>query len=121
MNNKGFTLIEVVAIVIVLVAIFLVSFPSLLGVSKAEEENKYNSMVSNLCTAGKTYIYSNLEQFPSISIEGSEIEVKINLLIEYGNVDKNLKNPKTGRSVKYDTLNYIVLSDLSLDCQYEQG
>ena len=34
MNNKGFTLIELTAIIVVLVAIFLVSFPSLLGLAK---------------------------------------------------------------------------------------
>ena len=118
MNDKGFTLIEIVAIMVVLVGIFFISFPVLNGTVKSEEEKKYNNMVDDLCTAGKTYMYSNMDEFPMLSIIGSEIEVNIDELISYGSVDKNLVNPKTKQSVDSDMLKYTVLEDLSLDCQY---
>lgn len=116
--NKGFTLIEVVAIIVILVGIFLISFPTLTNMAKSDSEKLYTNMVNNLCTAGKAYMYSNLDDFPNLSIVGSEIELQISELMIYGNVDKELVNPKTELSVEESTLRYIVLEDLSLNCEF---
>lgn len=121
MNAKGFTLIELVAIVIVLAAIFLVSFPSLMNISKDDEEKKYENMVENLCLAGNSYIYSNIEDFKELLIVDNKIEIPVEELIGYGSVDGDLKNPKTNKSVESDSLVYTVLSDNSLDCEYKES
>ena len=118
MNNKGFTLIELTAIIVVLVAIFLVSFPYLTNTAKSDEEKKYDDMVENLCLAGESYIYANTDDFEELSTINSEIQIVVQELMTYGNVDSNLKNPKTGNSVKNSKLIYTVLSDYSLDCDY---
>ena len=116
--NKGFTLIEVIAIIVIFVGIFLISFPTLTNMAKNDNDKMYTNMVNNLCTAGKTYMYSNLDDFPELSIVGSEIEILVNELMLYGNVNKDLVNPKTEISVDDSTLKYIVLDDLSLTCEY---
>ena len=116
--NKGFTLIEIIAIMVVLVGIFLVSFPSFVNMAKKDEQRQYDNMVENLCAAGKTYIYSNLDHYPELSLVNEEILLEINVLIAYGNVDKALKNPKTDLSVEKSSLKYTVLEDLSLKCEY---
>ncbi|MBQ2947266.1 MAG: type II secretion system protein [Bacilli bacterium] len=121
MNNKGFTLIELVAIVLVVAAIFMVSFPSLLNLSKKDEERKYDSMVENLCLAGDTYIKNNEEDFKNMIIPNNKIEVEINELMAYGIVKYETKNPKTNKSVENDKLIYTVQSDKSLNCQYKES
>lgn len=118
MNNKGFTLIELTAVIIVLAAIFLVSFPSFLNITRSDEEKRYDTMVEDLCLAGKSYIYANMDDFEGLSTVGSKIQIPIEELITYGNVDSDLKNPKTESYVKTDNLIYTVLSDYSLDCEY---
>ena len=118
MNNRGFTLVEVVAIIVILLGIFLVSFPTLNNMLNTDERKKYDNMEIDLCTAGKTYMYSHMDDFPTLSVVGSVIKIKINLLIQYGNVSKNLVNPKSNLSVKNDTLEYTVLDDFTLDCKY---
>ena len=118
MNDKGFTLIEIIAIMVVLVGIFLIVFPSFMGMTKSEEEKKHINMVNDLCIAGKTYMYSNLDEFSNLSIQNSVIELKIEELIAYGSVNKDLKNIKTNKSVEKDTLKYTVLEDFTLDCEY---
>ena len=40
LKNKGFTLVELVAIVVILAAIFLVAFPMILSSSKRAENKK---------------------------------------------------------------------------------
>lgn len=121
MNNKGFTLIELVAIVLVIAAIFLVSFPNLLNLLKKDEEKKYDSMVESLCLAGKTYIYNNEVDFKSMIIPNNKIEIKISELIANEMVKKNTTNPKTNKSVENDKLIYIVQSDKSLNCEYKES
>lgn len=121
MNDKGFTLIELVAIVLVLVAIFLVSFPSLLNLSKKDEERKYDSMVETLCLAGDTYIKNNSKDFKDMIIPNNHIEIDINELMVYGIVKTNTTNPKTNKSVENDKLIYTVQSDKSLNCEYKES
>ena len=118
MNNKGFTLVEVIAIIVVLSAIFLVSFPVLNNVTRSDEEKLYTNMVDDLCSAGKTYLYSNMHLFPTLKEPNTTIELNIEDLIVYGNVDSDLKNPKTNLKVEKDKLKYNVLNDLSLECTY---
>ncbi len=118
MNTRGFTLIEIVAVMVVLVGIFLVTFPTLTNMAKSDEEDKYNNVVNDLCIAGKTYMYSNMDEFPNLSIVNTEIVLTVQELIDYGSVDKNVVNPKTDKSVKEGSLKYTVLEDFSLDCEY---
>ena len=120
MNNKGFTLVELTAIIVVLAAIFLVSFPSLLSTARTDEEKKYENMVVDLCLAGESYIYANTESFSQLSTVNSEIQISIKKLMNYGNVDKDLIDPKTQKTVKNNFLTYTVQSDYSLDCQYNE-
>lgn len=121
MDNRGFTLIELIAVIVVLVTIFLVSFPAILNMSKEEEETKYQNMVEDLCLAGKSYIYANMDSYEELTIVGSTINIKISELISYGNIDEDMENVKTRKSIKKDSLTYRVLGDYSLDCQYNES
>ena len=123
MNNKGFTLVELIGIILILAAIFLISFPALLNLFKSDEEKAYNNMIKDLCLAGETFIYLNYSNNSGkndfdLSIIGNKIDINIEELISYGSVDSELKNPKTDNSVSDDVLEYTVQSDNSLDCIY---
>ena len=121
MNNKAFTLVELIAIIVVLAAIFLVSFPTFINMTKSNEEKKYTQMVEDLCLAGETYIYSNIEDFEELSTSSSNIQITVESLINDGIVNKNLTNPETKKSVKNDNLSYTVLGDKSLHCEYKSS
>ena len=121
MKEQGFTLIELIAVVTILVAIFLVAFPSILNLSTSNDELDYNSMVDSLCLAGESYIYDNPDLFnESLSIVNFEINIPIYDLISNGYVDKNIINKKTKKLINTDTLIYTVLDDNSLDCKYKE-
>lgn len=121
MNNRAFTLIELIALIVILLAIFLFAFPNFTNMFKENSDKQYTNMVDDLCTAGKTYMYSNMDNFPELSIVGGKIEVKISDLIIYGNVDKDIQNPKSKKSIKDGLLRYQVKEDFSLLCEYEEG
>lgn len=116
-NNKGFTLIELVAIVIILAVIFSFSFPSLLSSAKKDHEEKYKSLIDNVCLAGESYIYSNIDDYNGLSNVGYVIEINVSDLIRYGTLKKEI-NSNTNKSIEYDKLKYTVLNDYSLNCEY---
>ena len=119
MNNKGFTLIELVAVVLILATILLVSFPAFSNMAKADEEKKYDNMVKDLCFAGESYIYANIDDFKELLTPSSQISITIEELVAYGNIKDNLTNPRTNTSVSDDELIFTVLSDNSLSCEYQ--
>lgn len=118
MNNRGFTLVELIAIIVVFVAIFLVSFPALTNVTKSNENQKYDAMIKDLCIAGESYIHSNEEE---LILPNSKIYVNISSLIEYGNVNKDIINPKTNEIINGDFLIFNVFADNSMDCSYKSA
>lgn len=121
MNNKGFTLIELTAIIVVLAAIFLVGFPSLINTAKSDEDKKYNDMVENLCLAGEAYIYANIDNFPELSTPNSKIYLNIANLVSYGSVNRDIINPKTEEVINGHFVTFDVLADNSLECEYRDA
>ena len=121
MNIKGFTLIELVAIIVVLSAIFLVSFPSFLNLAKTEDQKKYDNFVDDLCRAGKEYIYANIEEYNDNYDSKQSIDINILDLIKYGNIDKNKKNPKTNNFISEDTLTFSFSDSDDLECSYKDN
>ena len=63
MNNKGFTMMELLAIILVLTTILLVSFPLLINVSRRDETKEKEDRKKTLCKAGEIYIYNNKDLF----------------------------------------------------------
>ena len=119
MKTRGFTLIELIAIISVLALIMLVAFPALVNTRKADEQKRYDDMVKNLCEAGKSYITANMDSFDSLLVAENIITIHIDELILYGNVKSDLKNPSTGNSVSGDDLIFTVQYDRSLVCEYD--
>ena len=118
MNNKGFTIVELVAILLILSAIVLISFPTIQNMAKNDKEKQYTDMVNNLCIAGESYINANRDSFNELDIVGGETTIDVSELIAYGNIKDNIINSKTGNSVKEDSLKFTVLEDYSLNCKY---
>ena len=121
MRDEGFTIIELTAIVVVLVAIFLLVFPSFIKIASKDDEKKYEEIVDTLCLAGRTYIYSNTDKFIELSNVGYTIKISVEDLIPYSNMNSDLKNPNTDKSIINDTVSYVVKEDYSLECKYLNG
>lgn len=114
MNNKAFTLVELVGVVVILALIFLVTYPNIVRLSKKEDNKKYDLMVKDLCLAGESYIYET-----GMTITPNEnIIILIQNLVDYGLVDEDLKDVKTGVYVKTRVLIYKVNDDKTLECTY---
>lgn len=85
MKNKGFTLIEITAVVLILGVIFLISFPTLHNILKKSEKDKIDVDSKNIIMAAKTYI--NLHKDAYDFTEGANQVVYLNDLVKEELID----------------------------------
>ena len=120
MKAQGFTLIELLAVLMLLAAIFMVSFPTLINTAKEDKQKEFDIMEKTLCEAGRTYMYSDIESFPTLSTINSVVQITISELNNNDLVDISTINPETEETIENGILEYTVQSDYSLDCHYSE-
>ena len=113
MNQKGFTFIELIGIILVLLAICLVSFPTILNMAKKSDKNVYEEYKNTICLAAKTYVTNE---------EIEESEIFVSDLIDLKYIERTLNNPKTELTAGEDESSVTIIrnSDNSLDCIYNE-
>lgn len=99
MKARGFTLVELLAVIVILGLIALVAVPAITGLLKSGKDDLAETQKLNVETAAKNWASSpqNAMSLPSGS---DSICVKLSTLQEQGYIDMDLKNPKTGKPYK---------------------
>lgn len=129
LNNKGFTLIEVLAVVVILSIIMAIMVPSVNSIMKKNKEDNFNNLQNSIISAAKVYISdnrydivvgecdsdnkANITSIGEVSLTGSNISVA--MLVNAGNIKTNssgeIINPKDGtklnRSNSYVLVKYL--------------
>ena len=59
LNNKGFTLVEVIAVVVILSVLSLLIVPSISGLLNRSKENSYNDLINSIKLSCEQYINDN--------------------------------------------------------------
>ncbi len=94
MKKNGFTLIEILLVIVLLAAISVTVGVSMNGIFNKEEDKKYNAYISQIEDAACVYAEThNIKTNTTITI---------NNLIGDGLISKNLKNPKEDVVVEND-------------------
>ena len=98
LNNKGFTLIEVLAVIAIIAILGLIAVPGVLNSINNGKKSSYNIMISNIKTAsqslyeevnymnGKVYTYDNsgTKTATPVEITNSSITVNLQTLVSNG-------------------------------------
>lgn len=110
--NKGFTLVELLGVIIVLTVISLITIPLIDNTLKDSKEKVYNTQINNIALAAKNWAIDYMDELGEIMDDDGEKSVAINLgqLKIESYIDQNIKNPKT--NVKFSDnlmiqINYI--------------
>ncbi len=80
-NNKGFTLIEMIGIIILLTVIMIVVAPSMIGTLKNTNIKRFNAYKEKLKNATENYIVDNG------LLNKTEVEVELKVLLENKYID----------------------------------
>lgn len=91
-NNKGFTLIELMAVIIILAVIGLIIFPSAIESINNSKDKLYKEQVKRILDAADSWASSNDSKLPSG--DGEAIKITIDQLQKAGLLKKDdVKNP----------------------------
>ena len=100
MNNKAFTLAEMLAVIIILSVIALVIIPTVSTTLKNSKEQTCLIQYENILSAAKVWGSENILQLPA---EGESIEITLEYLQELGYIDDNIENPVTKQIIGLNT------------------
>lgn len=88
MNKKGFTLVELIGVVVILGLIALVAFPALLNQIKDSKKQVSDSQKEIIISAAKSYVSENKNNYADMS----SFEIPVSDLINGSYLDKNIIN-----------------------------
>ena len=94
--KKGFTLVELMGVIILLSILIIIAVPAVTGVLKENKEKLYDSQIKTIETAAKNWA-SDEENLSKLPTNGKCIKVLISTLKEGGYLDLDIKNPKTDK------------------------
>jgi len=106
--KKGFTLVELIAVLVILSLISLIAIPTVNNSLKKYKENLYEDAIDNIEQAAKNWGADNIgklpnssssateQEYPNIDTEQdfSKLRIRIKHLQEAGYIGTELKNPK---------------------------
>jgi len=110
--KKGFTLVELIAVLVVLSLISLITIPIVNNNLKKYRNNLYNDAIENIEQAAKNWGADNIGKLPNSSTnenimvypdidteeDFSVLQIRVRDLQEEGYIDSEIKNPKKNYS-----------------------
>lgn len=100
MNKKGFTLIELIITIGLMLMVGIVISTNMLGLFSHQEENDYEDFVKKIEESACVYVETVMSSSERTSCKQNSCIISIDKLINSGYVDENLVDPSTGESVK---------------------
>jgi prepilin-type N-terminal cleavage/methylation domain-containing protein len=107
--KKGFTLIEMMAALIILGVITVIAIPLVEKAISNVREDAYNTQVNNILTGARQWGASNPGLLPDVGV--TNFYLLLSDLKLAGFIDKNIKNPKTKELFEDDKKIYITNID----------
>ena len=89
--KKGFTLVELIVVIVLLSLISVFTFPSINKVINERKEKLYNIQVENIKASAESYINKN-----NLFSTNDKVIVTLCELKQSGFTDENIKDPRTG-------------------------
>ena len=117
MKNKGFTLAELLGVIIILAVVSSITIVTITNSMKNSKEKLYNVQIDNIIVGAKTWASGNVFNLPEN--DGEFIKITLGQLKQEGFVDSDITNPltnelfddnmqiiitKTGNSYKYEVV-----------------
>ena len=120
-SRKGFTLIELVAVVTFVAIIGIVVAINITNQVKKQEEKNYDRYLEIITSATELYVEQHRNRYVTLDKEGSSIYISISELISANMIDETLTNPKTNNYISTSgRVKVTVRSDKTLEYIVEE-
>ena len=98
MNKKGFTLVEMLGILVVLSIIAVISVPAITASLKRAKQEEYDNWLKSLYIAAEEYTESHREEFYEVNAGGTSY-LSIQLLLDQGYLKESVVDPETNQDI----------------------
>ncbi len=114
--KKGFTLVELIVVIVLLSLIGIFTFPSINKTLSERKEKLYNIQIENIKTSTESYINKN-----NLFVGNDKVYVTLCQLKQEGFTDENVKDPRTGKKIPNDSKVIVSKSEEGTDYTFELG
>ena len=112
MNNKGFTLVELIATIALLAVLAIISFVSIGGILKKSKINDCNNLLISIKNASNDYISDNRYDSLFDSDEDKKVNITGRTLVEGNYLSSSITNPfDTNVDITDNVMIEITLND----------
>lgn len=99
MKKNAFTLVELLAIIIILGIIMAIIIPEVVTTVKESKERTYQTNVETIKTATESYMNLSFKNYKSQFVSPGYVIITVDELIDEGFLKTDIKNPKTGEAL----------------------
>lgn len=122
MNNKGFTLLEVILVVAILGVITLIVVPSVSGILNKNKNEQYDNLKKSIVSAAKIYVSDNRYNLGVVCNDSSDIysfTITLKTLVENGNLTEPVIDPRDKTEINLDNIVNITYNCSNKNFNYE--
>ncbi len=119
MKERGFTLVELLAVIVILSLIALIAVPAITGIIKESKDTLSDAQLNNVILAAKNWAsdVKNVSKLPAE--DGDSVCIHLSELQAGGYADLEIKNPKTGKDMEVSVK--VIRTGKNLDFQAVAG
>lgn len=118
MNNKGFTLIEMIMVIAILAMLAVLTTPNVIKLINKNKVDNYNSVIDSIIKASDLYTSDNrYNLFPDegktcLNNSSRTTSITLKKLIEEKDISTPIRNECTNEELNYDNIKITI----TLDC-----
>jgi prepilin-type N-terminal cleavage/methylation domain-containing protein len=111
MNDKGFTLVELLTVIIILGVLAIITVPMVMGNVEESKRISYDKLIKNIEQTTQIYIRNNKDNIPGIKTVDNVTSITLQDLVDKEGLKKPVIDPITEKTVSLTTPITIVVKE----------
>lgn len=111
MNDKGFTLVELLTVIIILGVLAIITVPMVMGNVDESKRISYEKLIKNIEQTTQIYIRNNKDNIPGIKTVDNVTSITLQDLVDKEGLKKPVIDPITEKTVSLTTPITIVVKE----------
>lgn len=99
MNKKGFTIIELLTVISIMLVVASIFTVSMIRITNRNKEDEYDNMLKEILSSADAYVSLDPTSVENLYEGYGFVDIKVGTLRDRGLLDENIKNPETGEIV----------------------
>lgn len=108
MNKRGFTLIELIGVIVILALLTLIIVPNVVSYLQQGVSDSKEYQNESIILGAKNWASDNKDALPE---DGNVINLQLTTLQNSGYIDKDIKDPETGEEIDGNSVCVVIANN----------